>query len=94
MGQFFLKRRGAGSTVQGIKQSELYQCEVIVPAKKIQDGVSEALTKILNKKELNSDQIQTLVRTRDVLLPKLMSGQLRIISNLCHTMTSQNSMTI
>jgi type I restriction enzyme S subunit len=77
-GQFFLKRRASGSTVQGIKQSELYQCEVIVPDIKIQDRVSGALTKILNKKELNSDQIQTLTKTRDVLLPKLMSGKLRI----------------
>ena len=77
-GQFVLKRRASGSTVQGIKQSELYQCEVIVPDSKIQDRVSEALTKILSKKELNSDQIQTLTKTRDVLLPKLMSGKLRI----------------
>ena len=78
MGQFFLKRRASGSTVQGIKQSELYQCEVIVPNKHIQDKASDLLTEILNKKEMNSTQIQTLTQTRDRLLPKLMSGQLRI----------------
>lgn len=77
-GQFFLKRRASGSTVQGIKQSELYQCEVIVPDKKTQDKASDALTKILSKKEMNSNQIQTLTKTRDRLLPQLMSGKLRI----------------
>jgi type I restriction enzyme, S subunit len=77
-GQFFLKRRASGSTVQGIKQSELYQCEIIIPEKIIQCRASGLLTEILNKKEANSDQIQTLTQTRDRLLPKLMSGQLRI----------------
>ena len=78
MGQFSLKRRASGSTVQGIKQSELYQCEVIIPNKEIQDLASVALTTILIKKEMDSDQMQTLTKTRDALLPKLMSGQLRI----------------
>ena len=80
-GQFFLKRRASGSTVQGIKQSELYLCEVIIPDRKIQDKASDALAKILSKKEMNSDQIQTLTETRDVLLPKLMSGKLRITAS-------------
>lgn len=78
MGQFLLKRRASGSTVQGIKQSELYQCEVIIPDKAIQDLASGVLEKILTKKEANSDQMQSLTKIRDVLLPKLMSGQLRV----------------
>jgi hypothetical protein len=33
---------------------------------------------LLFKLRINSDQIQTLKKTRDTLLPKLMSGQLRV----------------
>jgi type I restriction enzyme S subunit len=33
---------------------------------------------LILKKEINYNQIQTLKQTRDTLLPKLMSGQLRV----------------
>jgi type I restriction enzyme S subunit len=82
MGQFLLKRRASGSTVQGIKQSELYQCEVIIPDKKSQELASNVFMKTLVKQEINSQQIQTLTQTRNVLLPRLMSGKLRIESNV------------
>lgn len=36
------------------------------------------LTNLLEEKESNILQIQTLNKTRDTLLPKLMSGQLRV----------------
>ncbi len=78
VGQYLIKRRGSGSTVQGIKQSELKECEVIVPGCKIMDLANSYLKAILLKKEKNETQIQTLTKTRDTLLPKLMSGQIRI----------------
>jgi type I restriction enzyme S subunit len=78
VGQSLVQRRASGSTVQGIKQSELYKCEIIVPNKEINDKASDLFMDILIKKELNSDNIQTLTKTRDSLLPKLMSGQLRV----------------
>ena len=33
---------------------------------------------IFNKMEINTEQIQSLTKTRDTLLPKLMSGQVRV----------------
>jgi type I restriction enzyme, S subunit len=78
IGQFLLRRRASGSTVQGIKQSELYQVEVIIPDARIQKLATGILMQALIKKERNSDQIQTLNKIRNALLPKLMSGQLRI----------------
>ncbi|MEG4249365.1 restriction endonuclease subunit S [Microcoleus sp. Pol10D4] len=82
MGQFQLRRRASGSTVQGIKQSELYQCEVIIPDKEIQGLVSDVFMKTLVKRETNSQQIQTLSQTRDLLLPRLMSGKIRVESKV------------
>ena len=38
----------------------------------------ELINPIYSKLELNNSQIQTLKQTRDTLLPKLMSGQLRV----------------
>jgi type I restriction enzyme S subunit len=78
IGQSLLHRRASGSTVQGIKQSELYQCEVIVPAKRIQNLASDAFMKALLKREANSKQIQSLTKIRDALLPNLMNGKVRI----------------
>lgn len=78
LGQFLINRRATGSTVQGIKQTELYQCEVLLPQRELMENFSHCFNKVLYKKELNEKQIQTLTKTRDTLLPKLMSGQIRV----------------
>lgn len=78
VGQYLVKRRGSGSTVQGIKQSELKECEVIIPDWRLIELADSSLKIILLKKEKNETQIQILAKTRDTLLPKLMSGQIRV----------------
>ena len=70
--------RASGSTVEGIRQSELRKIEVIVPEKVIMEKASLIFRSTIEKKAINSKQIQTLIKTRDMLLPKLMSGQLRV----------------
>ena len=77
-GQYLIKRRGSGSTVQGIKQSELKECEVIIPDRELMKKADRFLQVLLLKKEKNETQIQILTKTRDTLLPKLMSGQIRV----------------
>ena len=47
VGQYLVKRRGSGSTVQGIKQSELKECEVIIPDRKLMDLADSSLKVIL-----------------------------------------------
>ena len=44
----------------------------------IQQKLMSTITPLLEKKEFNNHKIQTLTKTRDTLLPKLMSGQIRI----------------
>lgn len=77
-GQYLIKRRGTGSTVQGIKQSELKECEVIIPEYEIMKTADDFVKVCLLKQEKNESKIQTLIRTRDTLLPKLMSGKIRV----------------
>jgi type I restriction enzyme, S subunit len=51
---------------------------VVIPEIIIQQKLMNSITPLLEKREFNIRKIQTLTQTRDRLLPKLMSGQLRI----------------
>ncbi len=77
-GQFLLRRRATGSTVEGIRQSELREVEIIIPDKKTLKIVSNVFGSSLLKINNNNKQIQTLINLRDTLLPKLMNGQVRV----------------
>ena len=77
-GQFLLERRATGSTVEGIRQVELRKVEIIIPTLGILAKATNIWIVALEKIESNIQQIQTLTQMRDRLLPKLMSGQLRI----------------
>ena len=76
-GQFLLERRATGSTVEGIRQVELRKVEIIIPALGILEKAAFLWLVALEKTENNNQQIRTLTKTRDVLLPQLMSGTLR-----------------
>lgn len=77
-GQTLLQARASGSTVEGIRQSELRKIEVIVPEKEILDNASTIFKATFDKISINEEQIQTLTKTRDELLPRLMSGEVRV----------------
>ena len=83
-GQHLLNARASGSTVEGIRQSELRKIEVIIPDKNILQKSSELFESTFEKIAINSSQVQSLTKTRDTLLPKLMSGQVRV-NNLKQT---------
>jgi type I restriction enzyme S subunit len=77
-GQALLKARASGSTVEGIRQSELRMIEVIIPEKEILQKASDIFKSAFNKIFTNEEQIQVLMQTRDNLLPKLISGKIRV----------------
>ena len=52
--------------------------EVIIPEDGIFNQFEAELAPILNKQENIASEIQTLTTLRDTLLPKLMSGELKI----------------
>ena len=67
-----------GSTQPLIRQSDIKEIEIKLPASEILT-MFENLTNIyFNKIKENSKQIQTLTQLRDTLLPKLMSGEVRV----------------
>ena len=60
IGQENLKAKETGSTVTGIKQSELRQIEIYAPDFKTQDSIASILSSLDNKIELNLQMNQTL----------------------------------
>jgi type I restriction enzyme, S subunit len=60
-----------------IKVGHMMSIEVFIPELEISNKFSEIVKPLFQLIEVNSNQIQTLTKTRDTLLPKLMSGQLR-----------------
>jgi type I restriction enzyme S subunit len=73
-----LAARATGTTVIGIRQSELRKIEVLLPPLSIQEKANNILNACLLKIEYNEFEQQTLADLRDTLLPRLISGQLRL----------------
>ena len=67
-----------GSTVNMLPRDGIEWAEFDVPPKEKIDDFTVFARKLLAKKDENYFQIKTLEKLRDTLLPKLMSGQVRV----------------
>lgn len=70
--------RGTGTTVEGIRQSELRKVSVLLPPLSIQKAAATLLAKWTELIHRNEEQSKTLADLRDGLLPKLLSGELSV----------------
>ncbi|CAC9539839.1 Type I restriction-modification system, specificity subunit S [uncultured Gammaproteobacteria bacterium] len=61
-----------------IKRSDLDTAIVLIPSPEEIEAMSKQMNPILDKEIANSKQIKSLEKLRDTLLPKLMSGEVRI----------------
>jgi len=69
----------ANSGVQvNLSTETIKSSEIIIPPLELQHEVGGQIIDIYNKIEINRIQIQTLTKLRDTLLPKLMSGEVRV----------------
>lgn len=75
----FLRNIALGGSTMPIINKSTFECiDIIMPSKNI-IVIFENISNVVNRKIINnSKQIQTLIKTRDTLLPKLMSGQIRV----------------
>lgn len=73
-----IKNRATGTTVTGIRQSELRKVRVLKPLIEVQKNFYELIRPVLKKISVNEDEIQKVTSIRDTLLPKLMSGEIRV----------------
>ncbi len=76
--QEHLAARATGTTVVGIRQSELRKIEVLLPPLPIQEKANDILRTCLLRIEKNEAEKESLTTLRDTLLPRLISGQFRL----------------
>ncbi len=73
-----LEQLNANSAQPGLNQEAMKSFEIFIPDEKYIEIFGSETKIIIEKIFLNSIQIRTLFRLRDTLLPKLMSGEIRI----------------
>ena len=75
-----VKGQGTGSIFTHITKELMESQELFIPGDKVMEKWHNLANSAFEKIMLNYEQIETLIQTREVLLPKLMSGKLRITS--------------
>lgn len=73
-----LQDYNVGSTQPLIRQSDIKEIELVLPDRGILNAFEKECDLIYEKVENNNKQIQTLIQTRDGLLPRLMGGEIKI----------------
>ena len=76
--QHEMRSRASGATVSGIRQSELRNVPIVVPSRDVQERAEPVLLKLAELKATLDEGCVNLRRTRDLLLPRLLSGQLTL----------------
>lgn len=80
---FFLKKMdlgtyNAGSAVPTLNRNHIHDQDTIIPPKDLIVKFEDFAKSFFMKMQKNIDQVRTLEKMRDTLLPKLMSGEVRI----------------
>lgn len=79
MQQDYLMSAGKGSTNQlELSRETIGNCKILIPERKIAEQVEKNFVAIHNKMKECSMQIARLREARDLLLPKLMSGEVEV----------------
>lgn len=73
-----LKQRSHGSVFDTITRDTLTGVDVIYPAQSVIMAFEDAIGATMEKIKINLEQSQNLANLRDTLLPRLISGQLRL----------------
>lgn len=73
-----LEGMNTDGAVPGLNRNNAYRLQVVVPSALALQAFDEIVTVVREKIFANSQQAQTLTQLRDTLLPRLISGQLRL----------------
>ena len=71
----------AGSAVPTLNRNHVHNLPVVIPPKPIVDAFDALVMSLMKQQKANEDQSRTLATIRDALLPKLLSGELRVKDN-------------
>lgn len=73
-----IQNLGNGSVFQEIAKSVFKEISITIPPPPLLDDFDKTVNPVFSKIKKNQQQIRTLEKLRDTLLPKLMSGEVRI----------------
>jgi type I restriction enzyme S subunit len=73
-----LKHRGGKAAIPGINQSDVRDLRIPTPSALVLNRFEELVAPLISRIFNNSKSAQTLATLRDTLLPRLISGQLRL----------------
>lgn len=76
--EFISIAQSHATTMGHIKRSDLDEAMVLIPTDNELLTMTSKMNSILDKLQINNNQIQTLTQLRDTLLPKMMSGEVRM----------------
>jgi type I restriction enzyme S subunit len=74
----WFNNRANGAAQQNISKAIVASCKVIIPAGNVLMAFNQVAGALHNRIRANSQQAETLATLRDTLLPRLISGQLRL----------------
>ena len=80
---FFMKSKdlasmNSGSAVPSMTTNILNNLKIILPNEKVLEKYESVVDKLFKQLEGSTEEIKNLVKVRDALLPKLMSGEIRV----------------
>ncbi|WP_373747454.1 restriction endonuclease subunit S [Neisseria dentiae] len=78
LAEFISVAQSHATTMGHIKRKDLDEAMVKIPSSETLATMSQTMKPLLDKRIINSQQIQTLETLRDTLLPKLISGEVRV----------------
>lgn len=78
LNEFISIAQSHATTMGHIKRGDLDTAMVLVPSDEELLSMTAQMEGLLRKMENNNEQINTLIQTRDGLLPRLMSGEVKI----------------
>lgn len=82
LNSYYCKRQlqniGGKAAIPGINSTDLKGLEMVIPPDEYLQSYDETIKSSYKKILTNMIQIQTLSKTRDALLPKLISGEIRV----------------
>ncbi|HHY1437342.1 TPA: restriction endonuclease subunit S [Campylobacter jejuni] len=71
----------SGSAREFFQKNQFYEKNILVPSFEIMNKFEEEISGFYDKLNENLEQIQTLENMRDILIPKLLNGEIKVGSN-------------
>ena len=78
----FDQRNAAGTTFGSITKEDLYSLPIVIPAKEVISAFDKICSPMFDRQMLLGEEIDSLIKQRDELLPLLMNGQVSVNSDL------------